>query len=92
VALDMAVYFKSRAKGLADAVVLVDAPLGLRVRRLMARGRKSRPQALAQAKALRFGAAERRKADLVIRNTASAASMLKYFEGWVWKNKKSRKP
>jgi len=84
VLLDMATYFKAKASGLADAVVLVDAPLSLRLRRLMARGGgRPRAHALAQAGALRFGKSERSRADLLISNTGSAKAMLLRFERWL---------
>ena len=65
VVADVAVYFDAGAPDLRAPVVLVDAPQAVRVQRLIRRG-LSPARAKAQAKALRFGAAARRRADLVL--------------------------
>jgi dephospho-CoA kinase len=62
---DIAVYFDAGAPDLGAPVVLVDAPLALRVERLRRRG-LSPGRARAQAGALRFGAPQRRQAQAVL--------------------------
>jgi dephospho-CoA kinase len=62
---DVAVYFDAGAPDLGVPVVLLDAPVGLRFERLLTRG-LSPKRARAQARALRFGPAERRRADAVL--------------------------
>ncbi len=61
--LDLAVYFDAGGPALGLPVVLVEAPLALRRRRLRALGVPA-GRALARARALRFGPLERRAADL----------------------------
>jgi dephospho-CoA kinase len=68
--VDMAVYFNAGEPKFGGKVILVDAPLSLRVKRLKKRG-LSPQRALAQAKALSFGPAQRRKSDLVLNNAGS---------------------
>jgi dephospho-CoA kinase len=62
---DVAVYFDAGAPDLGVPVVLVDAPLVLRVKRLQQRGLDA-PRARAQAQALNFGAAARKQAAAVL--------------------------
>ena len=62
---DVAVYFDAGAPDLGVPVLLVDAPLALRVKRLRQRGLDA-PRARAQATALSFGAAERKQATAVL--------------------------
>ena len=62
---DLAVYFDAGAPKLGAPVVIVDAPLDLRVRRLRQRGLSAK-RANAQARALRFGGAQRELAALVL--------------------------
>jgi dephospho-CoA kinase len=62
---DVAVYFDAGAPDLGLPVVLVDAPLGVRVQRLQTRGLDPK-RARAQARALRFGPSERRRASAVL--------------------------
>jgi dephospho-CoA kinase len=62
---DVAVYFDAGAPDLRVPVLLVDAPLALRVQRLVRRG-LSPARARAQARALRFGPAQRRLASAVL--------------------------
>lgn len=61
--VDMAVYFDAGAPDLGLPVVLLEAPLALRYRRLRAMG-LTPARARARAGALRFGRAERARADL----------------------------
>jgi dephospho-CoA kinase len=65
VVADLAVYFDAGAPALGAPVVLVEAPLALRVQRLLKRG-LAPARARAQAQALRFGAGERRQASAVL--------------------------
>jgi dephospho-CoA kinase len=77
IALDMAVFFEAGAKGLADQVWLITAPLKLRAARLVTRHGLTRLQALRQTRALRFGARERSCADQIIENLSSTAEFKK---------------
>lgn len=61
--VDMAVYFDAGAPDLKMPVVLLQAPLATRVRRLQANGVPA-PRARARAQALRFSPAHRSQADL----------------------------
>jgi dephospho-CoA kinase len=63
--VEVAVYFDLGAPALGLPVVLVSAPMATRVRRLRALGLPA-GRALARARALRFGAKEARRADLVL--------------------------
>jgi dephospho-CoA kinase len=83
--VDMAVYFQAGSPPLGGPVVLVDAPLKLRVTRLMQRGLDPR-RAQAQARALHFSKAERKRCDLILVNSGSLdalrqkmATALNYF-------------
>ena len=69
---DVPVYFELGAPGLGMPVVLVTAPLRLRLARLKALGIPAK-RAAQRARALRFGAAERRQADLVIDGSQAPA-------------------
>jgi dephospho-CoA kinase len=75
VVADVAVYFEAGAPNLGLPVVLVQAPLALRVRRLRAAGLAAK-RAQARARALRFGTAERRQAALVLDGRRPAAANL----------------
>ena len=79
VVADVAVYFDLGAPDLGMPVVLVNAPVAERVRRLVAKG-LPRPRALARAKALRFGPRERSRADLVLDGTKAGDSLLAELE------------
>ena len=65
VVADVPVYFDLGAPDLGLPVVLVDAPLACRVRRLRALG-LAPGRAAARARALRFGPAQRAASDLVL--------------------------
>jgi dephospho-CoA kinase len=69
---DVPVYFALGAPDLGLPVVLVTAPLGLRLARLRAMG-LSAPRASKRARSLRFGRAERKLADQVIDGSQSPA-------------------
>jgi dephospho-CoA kinase len=73
VVADIAVYFDAGAD-LGAPVVLVDAPLTVRVQRLLRRG-LSPSRARAQARALRFTAVERRRASAVLDGRLSPAAL-----------------
>jgi dephospho-CoA kinase len=70
----MPVYFSAGAPDFGGRVLLIDAPLALRVRRLLRRGMDVK-RARAQANALKFGPAQRRKADEVIHNSGSMVEL-----------------
>lgn len=72
--VDMAVYFQAGAPKLGGRIFLVDAPLSLRVARLKRRGMDA-ARAKAQARALRFGTAERRRCDAVIMNAGTLSAL-----------------
>ena len=76
---DVAVYFDLGAPRLGIPVVLVQAPLKLRLARLTAKG-LTPARALARAKALRFGAVERKSATFVIQATATPKNLMHDFE------------
>lgn len=63
---DVPVYFDMGAPHLGVPVVLINAPVAVRVARLMKGRGISAGRARAQAKALSFGTAERKQADLVL--------------------------
>ncbi len=71
--IDMAVYFKAGAPAWGP-LILVEAPLALRLRRLRQRG-LSLDRASRQARALQFGPRERRRASIRILNSGSLASL-----------------
>jgi dephospho-CoA kinase len=74
---DLPVYFDMGAPALGVPVVLVSAPLALRVQRL-SRGRGiSAARARMQARALRFGPAEKRKADVLLDGRKPKAALFK---------------
>jgi hypothetical protein len=73
---DVAVYFDAGAPPLGLPVVLVQAPLSLRVARLRRLG-VTAGRARSRAAALRFGAAERQAADLVLDGRQTVASNTK---------------
>lgn len=75
---DVAVYFDAGAPELGLPVVLVDAPVGIRVQRLLTRG-MSPARARAQAKALRFGPAERRLSAAVLDSRKPKAQVQREF-------------
>ena len=79
---DVPVYFDLGAPALGLPVVLVDAPLTLRVRRLRAKGVPS-GRAQARAKALRFGARERRGSDLVLDGRLAPKILLKALKAFL---------
>lgn len=62
---DVAVYFDAGTPDLGVPVILVQAPVALRIRRLRAKGLPA-GRAAARARALSFGPQERRRADLVL--------------------------
>jgi len=72
--VDMAVYFEAGAPDFKARVLIVDAPLGLRIKRLMARGADLK-RAQAQAKALKFGPRQRRAAEAQLLNDGSTADL-----------------
>jgi dephospho-CoA kinase len=74
VALDMAILFSSGAHRLVDRALIVQAPLAKRLARLKARGLEA-SRALAQAKALVLGPAERGLADAVLENRGSLVEL-----------------
>jgi dephospho-CoA kinase len=76
VVADVAVYFDLGAPKLGLPVVLVQAPLKVRVQRLRRLGVPAE-RARARAQALRFGPAERRAADLVLDGTRDAPTLLR---------------
>lgn len=69
---DVPVYFELGAPELGLPVVLVTAPLRIRLARLKAMGLPPR-RAAQRARSLRFGAAERRRADAVIDGSQAPA-------------------
>jgi len=69
---DVPVYYELGAPNLGLPVVLVQAPLKLRVARLKAAGLTARRAAL-RARSLRFGPAERAQADCVIDGSRTPA-------------------
>lgn len=71
---DLAVYFDAGAPDLGAPVVIVDAPLGLRVQRLRQRG-LSASRAKAQASALKFTRPHRAQAALVLDGRAPKAAL-----------------
>lgn len=77
--VEVAVYFDLGAPALGLPVALLSAPLGLRVRRLRAAGLPA-ARALARARALRFGAAEARRADIVLDGARPPRTLLRDLE------------
>jgi len=67
-AFDMAVLFQASAQGLMQAVILVEAPLALRLARLKAGRGLSRARAHQQARALDFKPEWRGQAQLILKN------------------------
>jgi len=76
VVADVAVYYDMGAPRLGLPVGLVLAPEAARVARLQAKG-LALPRARARARALRFGAAQRRAADLLLDGMRPRAALLK---------------
>jgi dephospho-CoA kinase len=74
-AFDMAVLFPAGAQPLMHAVILVEAPLALRVARLRQGRGLSASRARAQARGLRVEPAWRRASDLILKNTQNAADL-----------------
>jgi dephospho-CoA kinase len=77
---EVAVYFDLGAPRLNLPVVLVQAPVGTRVARLRAAGLSAK-LASARARALRFGARERRRCDLVLDGRKALPALLRDFDG-----------
>jgi dephospho-CoA kinase len=71
---DLAVYFDAGAPELGAPVVIVDAPVGLRVQRLRQRGLNA-ARARSQATALKFTRAHRAQAALVLDGRAPKAAL-----------------
>jgi dephospho-CoA kinase len=74
-AFDMAVLFPAQAQTLMHAVILVEAPLALRVQRLRQGRGLPLGRAKAQARSLAILPAWRRQCRLVIKNTGSSGDM-----------------
>ncbi|MGH7441700.1 MAG: dephospho-CoA kinase [bacterium] len=80
--VEVAVYFDLGAPDLGVPVALVQAPLKVRVTRLLAMGLDG-VRAAARARALHFGATERNRCDLVLDGGRTPAELLRDFErGW----------
>lgn len=73
---DVAVYFDAGAPALGLPVVLVQAPIPVRVARLKAAGVPA-ARARSRVRSLRFGPAERRAADLVVDGRLPVAKNLR---------------
>jgi dephospho-CoA kinase len=74
-AIDMAVLFQARADCLMDAVVLIEAPLAIRVTRLMNGRGMTLSRARSMAKALVITPKQRLKAAWVLKNHGSADAL-----------------
>ena len=72
--VDMAVYFDAGRPDFGAKVMLVDAPLSLRVKRLMKKGIEPK-RAKAQASALKFGAKQRVQSDMILQNSGTASEL-----------------
>jgi dephospho-CoA kinase len=87
---DVAVYYDLGAPALGMPVVLLLAPLGVRVERLKAAGLPA-GRALARARALSFGPKQRAAADLVLDGRESPPALLGRLElalaGWMDRSK-----
>ncbi len=79
---DVPIYFDLGAPALGLPVVLVDAPLALRVVRLRALG-LAPARAAARARALRFGPAQRAASDLVLDGRRPPGELLKALKAFL---------
>jgi dephospho-CoA kinase len=82
-AFDMAVLFQAGADRLMDAVLLVEAPLELRIRRLRAGRALDARRARAQAQALRMPKDARARAALVLQNRGSETDLAEQVDAFL---------
>lgn len=80
--IDMPVYFDAGAPNFEAEIVLVDAPLMTRIKRLETRG-YSQERAVAQASALKFDLLCRLNSDLVIKNDKDPETVITTIKNWI---------
>lgn len=82
--IDMPIYFDCGAPDFNAKIVLVDAPIATRIKRLEERGH-SRERAVAQSVALKFGLNEKMRSDLYINTKWDQEDIKKKLVDWLQK-------